>query len=81
MNFLINIRISQNFKENAKFVLIDFNGEYVNPKTDNGKYEKIILESEYKDEFVLGEKNGKFPISKESIESVEILSILLRRFN
>jgi DNA helicase HerA-like ATPase len=65
------------FKENAKFVLIDFNGEYVNPKTNLGTYEKIILEEEYKDEFILGNEDSKFPISKESIESVEILSILL----
>lgn len=65
------------FQENAKFVLIDFNGEYVNPKTNAGTYEKIILEEDYKNEFVLGDGNSKFPISKESIESVEILSILL----
>lgn len=65
------------FQENAKFVLIDFNGEYVNPKTNEGTYEKIILEEDYKDEFILGDGNSKFPISKESIESVEILSILL----
>lgn len=67
----------QKFKENAKFVLIDFNGEYVNPKTVKGEYEKIILEKEFKDEFILGDTTSKFPISKESIESVEILSILL----
>lgn len=65
------------FKENAKFVLIDFNGEYVNPKTDDGKYKNIILEEEFKEEFNLGDGKNKFPISKESIESVEILSILL----
>lgn len=65
------------FKENAKFVLIDFNGEYVNPETNDGKYEKIILEKEFKNEFILGNGKCKFPISKESIESVEILSILL----
>lgn len=63
------------FQENAKFVLIDFNGEYVNPKTNAGTYEKIILEDEFKEEFILPER--KFPISKESIENVEILSILL----
>lgn len=63
------------FKENAKFVLIDFNGEYVNPKTNEGTYQKIILEEEFKEEFILPER--KFPISKESIENVEILSILL----
>jgi DNA helicase HerA-like ATPase len=68
---------NENFKKNAKFVLIDFNGEYVNPETNDGKYEKIILEEDYKDEFILGDGNSKFPISKESIESIEILSILL----
>lgn len=65
------------FKENAKFILIDFNGEYVNPKTDDGKYKNIIIEEEFKEEFNLGDGKNKFPISKESIESVEILSILL----
>lgn len=66
---------SSKFKANAKFVVIDFNGEYVNPKTDNGKFEKIIVEESYKEEYILPSR--KFPISKESIENVEILSILL----
>lgn len=68
---------NENFKKNAKFVLIDFNGEYVNPETNDGKYEKIILEKGFKNEFILGSGKSKFPISKEAIESVEILSILL----
>lgn len=63
------------FVKNAKFLLVDFNGEYVNPKLDNKSFEKIIIEGIYKDEYVLPDR--KFPISKDSIENVEILSILL----
>lgn len=65
------------FKENTQFVLIDFNGEYVNPKISGGIEDcpDIIIEKEFKEEYVLPQR--KFPISKETIENVEILSILL----
>lgn len=63
------------FVKNAKFLLVDFNGEYVNPKLENKSFEKIIIEGIYKDEYILPDR--KFPISKDSIENVEILSILL----
>jgi DNA helicase HerA-like ATPase len=66
---------SEKFQQNAKFLIIDFNGEYVNPKLQDSSFDKIIVEDEYKDEYVLPVR--KFPLSKESIENVEILSILL----
>lgn len=71
----IQFKENKKFQENAKFVFIDFNGEYVNPKLKDNGFDKIIVEEKYKVEYVLPEK--KFPISKESIENVEILSILL----
>lgn len=70
-----NYKDSKKFNENAKFVIIDFNGEYVNPRIDIGKFDKIIIEENYKEEYILPSR--KFPISKKSIENVEILSILL----
>lgn len=63
------------FQNNTKFLLIDFNGEYTNPNLQNGEFANIIIDEKYKNEYVL--PNRKFPISKDSIESVEILSILL----
>lgn len=71
----IQFKNNKRFQKNAKFVFIDFNGEYVNPKLNNNSFNKIIVEEKYKNEYVLPTR--KFPISKESIENVEILSILL----
>lgn len=66
---------NQNFKRNAKFVLIDFNGEYVNPKNAKEDFKNIIVDDKYKDEYCLPDR--KYCISKKSIEDIEILSILL----
>lgn len=66
---------NQNFKKNAKFVLIDFNGEYVNPKNGKDNFKNIIIDKKYKDEYCLPDR--KYCISKKSIEDIEILSILL----
>lgn len=60
----------QGFKDNSKFVIIDFNGEYAG--------EQIITQN--KDIFKLstGKKaGGKYPIKKESLKKLEILSVLL----
>src|SRR5690554_490807 len=64
-----------NFRKNAKFILIDFNGEYVNPKTKEEDFPDIIVEEGFKEEFDL--VNKKFPVSKDTIENLEILSIFL----
>jgi len=66
------------FKENAKFVLIDFNGEYaINNRRDN-----IIVENEYKSKYFLStNKNNpksKFPIKKEIIYDTTFWAILLK---
>lgn len=66
---------NKRFQENAKFVLIDFNGEYANPKNGKDDFKNIIVEEKYKDEYCLPDR--KYCISKKSIEDVEILSILL----
>jgi len=70
-------KTNSNFQQNTKFVLIDFNGEYVNPKESGGVDDcpDIIIEKEFKEEYILPKR--KFPISKNTIENVEILSILL----
>lgn len=65
----------EKFKRNAKFLLIDFNGEYVNPCLEGINRPNIITESRYKSEYDL--ENEKFPISKKTIENTEILSIFL----
>lgn len=59
------------FREKSKFVIIDFNGEYVE--------QEVISES--KDVYILSTiKTGsrpKYPVLKEHIENPEILSVLL----
>lgn len=69
---------SQNFQNNAKFLLIDFNGEYVNPNKsgENENYPDIIVEKKFKCEFDLTNEK-RFPISNSTIENLEILSIFL----
>ncbi len=61
------------FKRNAKFFLIDFNGEYV------GK--DVIIEEGYKDIYVLStrtpEGGDKFPIKEETLEDSSFWSIFL----
>lgn len=59
------------FKKNAKFLLIDFNGEY----------SKAITEDSNKDVYELstgkGKSKPKFPIKEEQIKDIEFWSILL----
>lgn len=59
------------FKKNAKFLLIDFNGEYI--RNNKGK-DSIYFES-FKD--IIDYPNRKIPILKNSLENIEILSIIL----
>ncbi|GGE90887.1 hypothetical protein SAMN05443634_109108 [Chishuiella changwenlii] len=65
------------FQNNAKFILIDFNGEYaVENDSDN-----IIIEKEYKNRFFLStSKNGKdkFPIPESEVNDLTFWSILLK---
>src|SRR5690554_6907718 len=71
-----------NFKKNAKFILIDFNGEYVNPKTKKEDFPDIIVEEEFKEEWKLSTslKNGadKFPVSSNILKDLNFWAILLK---
>ena len=64
---------NSSFKSNARFFLLDFNGEYIG--------ENIIIEDEYKLKYDLSTKseNGsdKYPISKEMLSNAEFWSIFL----
>jgi len=65
------------FKKNAKFILIDFNGEYAY----DGRKDNIIVEEELKERFFLStskkEKN-KFPIPESEVNDLIFWSILLK---
>src|SRR5690554_1877167 len=71
-----------NFEKNAKFILIDFNGEYVNPKTKKEDFPDIIVEEEFKEEWKLSTslKNGadKFPVSSNILKDLNFWAILLK---
>lgn len=62
-----------NFQANAKFFLLDFNGEYVN-ESDN-----IIVEKEFKQIYKLSTKgNGdKFPVSTNTIYESSFWAVIL----
>lgn len=69
---------NKKFQENAKFVLIDFNGEYaINKVGDN-----IIIENDCKKTYFLSTSDlfptSKFPINKEIIYDTTFWSIILR---
>lgn len=59
------------FKKNAKFLLIDFNGEYIKNKKGN---DAIHFESSKE---IIDYPNKKIPILRKSLENIEILSIIL----
>lgn len=68
---------SQKFIDNAKFILIDFNGEYaINNDSDN-----IILEKELKNRFFLSTSKtdgDRFPIPESEVNDLTFWSILLK---
>ena len=65
-----------NFQKNAKFILIDFNGEYL---TDNKNEDYTIIEPFYKQTFILDTRisKDKFPILKKYFEDTEFWAIYL----
>lgn len=71
-----------NFRKNAKFILIDFNGEYVNPKTKEEDFPDIIVEEGFKEEWKLSTslKNGadKLPVSSNILKDLNFWAILLK---
>lgn len=74
---LIKYKESSNFQNSAKFLLIDFNGEYaVKKENDN-----IIVEQKHKDRYFLStSKNNsdQFPIPESQINDLTFWSILLK---
>lgn len=66
-----------NFQNNAKFILIDFNGEYaVEKNSDN-----IIIDKKFKNRFFLSTSHpekDKFPISSKILNDTKFWSILLK---
>lgn len=65
------------FKNNAKFILIDFNGEYaVENENDN-----IIIDKEFKNRFFLStskQDKDRFPIPESVVNDLTFWSILLK---
>ncbi len=59
------------FQKNARFLLIDFNGEYL----ENESGDNVICNNYLKETFDL--PNNKIEIERYSIEKIEILSIIL----
>ncbi|MWB94024.1 DUF87 domain-containing protein [Flavobacterium sp. GA093] len=68
---------NQEFRNNAKFILIDFNGEYaIENENDN-----IIIDKEFKNRFFLSTSKfdkDRFPIPESVINDLTFWSILLK---
>jgi len=64
-----------NFVKNAKFFLIDFNGEYVDPENED-----IIVDGKYKNVYCLSTKNSdadRFPLAADTLNSPEFWAVFL----
>lgn len=64
-----------NFVRNAKFFLVDFNGEYADPEAPN-----IIVDRQYKNAYNLSTKSDdgdKFPVPLETLNSAEFWAVFL----
>lgn len=66
---------NQNFKNNAKFIIIDFNNEYIGDAIVN-KENKNSYDLNTRTSEKVGNKN-KFPITKDTIEDATFWSIFL----
>jgi len=69
------------FRNNAKFYLFDFNGEYINNKNTNEK-DNVIVDLEYKNIYDLSTRaertnDDKFPINESEISDVNFWAIYL----
>lgn len=62
----------KSFKKESDFVIIDFNGEYIGDKLITKNKQVYKLSSS-----INNGTNDKYPILKESINKVEVLSVLL----
>ncbi len=68
------------FRENAKFYLFDFNGEYINKNTN--EEDNVIVDLEYKNIYDLSTRaertnDDKFPINESEISDVNFWAIYL----
>lgn len=75
-------KASSQFRDNARFVLIDFNGEYVDRRDeDAGSCSgSVIADSSLKTEYILSTRGGggdRLPISKETAEDPSFWAVLL----
>jgi len=64
------------FKQNARFFLIDFNGEYIDSSSDD----PIIIDKKYKNTYNLSTRSSsgdKFPISKDTLSDPDFWTIFL----
>jgi len=66
------------FKRNARFFLIDFNGEYVD---ESSRTDKVIIDKKYKQTYRLSTRaaNGidKFPISRDTLNDPDFWVVFL----
>lgn len=70
---------NENFKENAKFYLFDFNGEYLNNNLNANENDNVIIEEEFKTTYNLSTRipEDKFPILEDEINDISFWSIFL----
>lgn len=71
---------SENFKKNSKFIVIDFNGEYINAPSGNVKGSAVITgDTELKSEYQLSTSTPKdrFPLAEKDLKNPELWTIVL----
>lgn len=74
---LSNYKLNEKFRQNAKYYLFDFNGEYLN--TNQDEEDKVIIENNFKQTYNLSTRipKDRFPILKEEINDISFWSIFL----
>jgi DNA helicase HerA-like ATPase len=69
---------SQNFRNKARFFLLDFNGEYIDDESDS---DDVIVAEEFKNVYQLStrtaEGGDKFPVTRDAISDFEFWAVLL----
>lgn len=74
--FFLKYKDKKKFKKNAKFFLIDFNGEYVK----DSRRDNIIIEKKYKNTYKLSTRTDtgdKFPISLDTLKDPDFWVVFL----
>jgi DNA helicase HerA-like ATPase len=70
-----------NFVKNSEFVLIDFNGEYVN-KDVSANDDTVLVEGKYKKRYILSTKAGttseKYPFTSKELQDPAIWTVILQ---